>query len=322
MLTQQQLEQFHRDGFINGGACLSEEEVDVLRTEVVRVIADKDNPNVPQPPVLHNAREVSDEQRAKFERIIAENKIPDTAEFASVRKFLRKHLGDDEAVVERLRRVLADSDNGNSEVWQIVNIWMASAPFRRLVEHPKITEEVAQLTDANELRVWHDQIQYKPAGNGGVNGWHQDAPAWPVLTPMNQVSAWVALDDVDETNGCMSMVSGSHAWGDQSLFLGRLPADFDAMPTSFDGHTVRVIRRPVRNGEVHYHHALTWHGSHANISGRPRRAIAIHYMPEGTRFVAAEEHVIKQFIDVPDGAPITGPNFPLCYSKKPTTTLA
>ena len=28
----------------------------------------------------------------------------------------------------------------------------------------------------------------------------------------SQVTAWVALDDADANNGCMSMVAGSHRW--------------------------------------------------------------------------------------------------------------
>lgn len=39
--------------------------------------------------------------------------------------------------------------------------------------------------------------------------WHQDAPYWPIVAPMTEVTAWVALDDADEDNGCMSMVPGS-----------------------------------------------------------------------------------------------------------------
>ena len=68
---------------------------------------------------------------------------------------------------------LAEEDH---PIWQIVNIWQASEPFRQLIHHPKITKGLAQLTGAKELRIWHDQIQYKPAAIGGVNMWHQDAP--------------------------------------------------------------------------------------------------------------------------------------------------
>src|SRR3954469_10441695 len=65
-----------------------------------------------------------------------------------------------------------------------------------------------------EIRLWHDQIQYKPKGVGGVNRWHQDWPYWPTMSVANAVTAWIAIDDADVDNGCMSMVAGSHRWGD------------------------------------------------------------------------------------------------------------
>jgi phytanoyl-CoA hydroxylase len=237
----------------------------------------------------------------------------------------------DDAQVDELRdeieRVIRDKDAGGRQpvllrnfgqpdapVWQIVNIWNASDAFQRLIESPRIAEEIAQLTRAKELRIWHDQIQYKPPGVGGINIWHQDAPYWPILRPMTQITAWIALDDVDESNGCMSMVPGSHLWGDQIQFLHKIK-DFHAVPKEFDGRKVEVKLCPVAKGEVHYHHALTWHGSHANTSNRPRRAIALHYLTEQTRFVAAGQHPMKPFVEVADGEVIRGKHFPLVWKR-------
>ena len=199
-------------------------------------------------------------------------------------------------------------------VWQIVNIWEASKPFAELIQHRQIVEEIAQLTDAKALRIWHDQIQFKPAATGGVNMWHQDSPYWPILKPQVQVTAWVALDDVAADNGCMSMVPGSHLWGDAIPFLRGLPS-FDAMPAEWNGHKIEVKLAPVQKGEVHFHHGMTWHGSHANTSGRPRRAIALHYMPDTTRFVASGTHVMKKFVTVADGEVMAGEHFPLVWPK-------
>jgi ectoine hydroxylase-related dioxygenase (phytanoyl-CoA dioxygenase family) len=260
MLTQEQIDQFHRDGYLKSGRVISDEQVGILQEEMERVIRDKDA-DVPQPVLLHN-------------------------------------MGREDA-----------------QIWQIVNIWEASRPFEELIHNPRIGEEMAQLTGANELRVWHDQIQYKPASMGGVNMWHQDAPYWPIIAPMNEVSAWVALDDVDEENGCMSMVPGSHLWGNQIDFIHTLKS-FDAMPSEYQGHPVEVRLRPVRKGEVHFHHALTWHGSHANKSARPRRAIAIHFMLENTRYVASGEHPMKPFVEVEDGELLKGKHFPLVYQRE------
>ena len=194
MLTEAQIAFFKANGFVNGGQVLSEAEVDELRAELERVIADKEAEDKPQPVRIVN-------------------------------------LVGDEA----------------HPVWQIVNIWMASEPYKRLTSHPQITKGLAQLTDATELRIWHDQIQYKPAEIGGVNMWHQDAPLWPIIAPMTEVTAWVALDDVDEANGCMSMIPGSHLWGNHIDFLNTLE-NYQAMPDKFEGHALDIIRCPVKKG--------------------------------------------------------------------------
>jgi phytanoyl-CoA hydroxylase len=78
---------------------------------------------------------------------------------------------------------------------------------------------------------------------------------------------------------------------------------------------VEVRSCPVRKGEVHYHHALAWHGSPANTSGRHRRAIALHYMTEETRYVASGDHLMKRFVEVADGEVLQGAHFPLVWER-------
>jgi ectoine hydroxylase-related dioxygenase (phytanoyl-CoA dioxygenase family) len=86
------------------------------------------------------------------------------------------------------------------------------------------------------------------------------------------------------------------------------------MPNEFEGRPIEIRTCPVKKGEVHFHHALTWHGSNANRSGRPRRAIAIHFMTQDTRFVASGDHVMKEFVHVGDGEVMEGEHFPLVYT--------
>ncbi len=262
MLTPTQVAEFKSKGFLRGSRVLNDAEVDELRAETERVIADRNRKDIPQPVLCHNF-----------------------------------------------------TGNEDAPVWQIVNIWAASPAFNRLIHKPQISEEIAQLTGANDLRIWHDQIQYKPAAKGGVNMWHQDAPLWPILAPMTQVTAWVALDDVDVDNGCMSMVPGSHTWGDRMATLFKWKDYEKDVPKEFEGHAVTVQKCPVAKGEVHFHHGLTWHGSHANTSGRPRRAIALHFMTDQTRYVAAGEHCMKPFVEVADGEVLRGKHFPQVWKR-------
>ncbi len=61
-------------------------------------------------------------------------------------------------------------------------------------------------------------------------------------------------------------------------------------------------------------------GSPFNQSHRPRRAIAIHYMTGAARFDQSGEHLMKQFVDLPDNAPMAeaGPHFPVvCRGGEP-----
>ncbi len=200
------------------------------------------------------------------------------------------------------------SGRPDAVLWQIVNIWQASEPFLRLAMNPQIAAAVTQLLDGADARLWHDQIQYKVAGQGGVNMWHQDTPYWPILTGGTQLTAWVALDDVDEGNGCMSMVPGTQRWGDTIEFLQTIKT-FDAMPSDWQGRPVQVVTCPVRKGHVHFHHGLTWHGSHANTSSRPRRAIALHFVSASTRYNPASVHPMKRFVTSAAGQPLEGPPF-------------
>jgi ectoine hydroxylase-related dioxygenase (phytanoyl-CoA dioxygenase family) len=204
--------------------------------------------------------------------------------------------------------------NPDNPLWQIVNIHRASQPFERLIRHAALAAEVAQLIEGHEVRLWHDQIAFKPAQTGGVNPWHQDSPLWPPIANKEaQITAWIALDDVEEDNGCMRMVPGSHRWGNHIRWLEKVPS-FDEMPAEFEGHALEVVSCPVRKGEVHYHHALTWHGSGLNTSGRPRRAIALHFMNENSTFDPnGGLHPMSQFIKVPAGAKIEGEAFPLVW---------
>ena len=223
MLTRAQVEQFHRDGFLNAGRMLDDGQLAELSSDLDRVIA----------------------------------RGPDG-------------FAEDEPRPVSFRDLNAKGDGVTATpVWQIVNIWEAAGSFERLVYHPAIVTGISQLTGFGDLQVWHDQVQYKPAAIGGATGWHQDAPAWPTLEPMTQVSAWIPFDDAGLDNGCMWMVPGSWRWGNQHEYFASRPQqerprtleEFVRIGDDFTPPGVsrpaelKVQPCPVRRGEVHFHHA-------------------------------------------------------------------
>ncbi|OXM15736.1 phytanoyl-CoA dioxygenase family protein [Paenibacillus herberti] len=205
----------------------------------------------------------------------------------------------------------------SEKVVQIVNIWMASDTYLQHAGHPVICEEIAQLCKTDTVRVWHDQIQYKPPVTGGPTPWHQDHPLWPVIQPADLVSAWVALDDAVIENGCMWMVPGSHKWGDHQKYMASTP---DFMPYHRnpellpEGAEVKAVPFEIKKGQVGYHHSLTWHGSPNNRSDLKRRAIAVHYMPGHTVYAPTSGHPMVPYVTVNEGDILSGEHFPVVYS--------
>lgn len=215
---------------------------------------------------------------------------------------------------ETKRNMTGDEEN---VVIQIVNIWEADPVFEKYLYHPLLTEAVAQLMSTDTVRVWHDQIQYKPPHKGGPTIWHQDHPYWPVIQPPDLVSAWLALEDADWENGCMCVVPRSHHWGAyRDGTLGIDPAtwgpahDPDFVPA---GETANLVPCPVKAGEVMFHHCLTWHGTPNNRSDRGRPGFAVHYMPGHTRYEPAGGHLIEHHIQVAPGEVLKGDHFPTVY---------
>jgi non-heme Fe2+,alpha-ketoglutarate-dependent halogenase len=108
----------------------------------------------------------------------------------------------------------------------------------------------------------------------------QDAYYWP-LTPSKCVTVWVAIDDIDEDNGPMQFVPGSHLHGP----IHHNPSDPDEHnvlnltvpePGSWGDGSVTTIS-PLRAGQASLHSDLLLHSSDANSSSRRRCGVALTY---------------------------------------------
>ncbi len=257
---------------------------------------------------------LTDEQIQSFREngFLVYGRVLTDEQLQALRESLARVLsGQSAASPEAMRNIGGGAD---SVVTQIVNMWEAEAAFREHLYHDAIVPMVAQLMGADTVRVWHDQMQLKPARIGGPTIWHQDHPYWPVIQPADLVSAWVALEDATAENGAMSMVRRSHLWGQYDGGTVGINADYSpAHDPAFlpEGETVEVVPCEVPAGGVVFHHCRTWHGAPANHSEHPRPAIAVHYMPGWTRYEpSGRSHMVEHHIHVAPGEPLTGDHFP------------
>lgn len=115
----------------------------------------------------------------------------------------------------------------------------------------------------------------KPAGTHHVTPPHQDNYYFN-LKPPNVLTIWMALDVVDEENGCLRYVAGSHKRGirphGRSGILGFSQGITDYGPED-QAREVKILLQP---GDVVAHHGETIHRADANRSStRHRRAFAM-----------------------------------------------
>jgi len=143
--------------------------------------------------------------------------------------------------------------------------------------------------------------------------WHQDLPYWP-MHEAGPLSCWMALDDVDEHNGCMHFVPGSQKYGRlDPINLGNPQSIFAQTPDLTD-ETALKVAVPLRAGSCTFHNGNTFHYATPNRSARPRRAMIIIYMPDGETF-REKPHIVTDGLGLKEGEPITGELFPILASE-------
>jgi ectoine hydroxylase-related dioxygenase (phytanoyl-CoA dioxygenase family) len=201
------------------------------------------------------------------------------------------------------------------------NGWWVNDTIRDMVTDGKLGRVAADLLGVEKVRLWHDQVIYKPptgdAGTAGNVGWHQDYGFWHACDTQNVATIWLALQDTDLDNGGMRTIAGSHKWGlieDSNTFFEQ---DLDALHAKFS--TLGEWRDEpciIPSGGVSIHHGLTFHGSGPNTTDQPRLSIVAHVMPDGAAYSAAEQYHPNVTLLGPrpmKGQRFTGEYFPLMH---------
>lgn len=161
----------------------------------------------------------------------------------------------------------------------------------RLARHPEILDAVSGLLGP-DLRLWKSKAFVKFPGVGTVN-WNQDVPHWDIL-PARAVTAWVALSDVDEANGCVRVLPGSHREGprpaSQDTTSALLSAGLTCPVTAEEAARSTPIL--LRAGQFSLHDGMVIHASGANHTAAPRIGLALIYIAADTiQNGPAHEHV-------------------------------
>ena len=144
-------------------------------------------------------------------------------------------------------------------------VHLISPIFDKICHNKKILDAVESIIGKNILVCGTTLFVKNPEEKGFVS-FHQDAK-YIGLKPYNWVTAWIAVTDSNEKNGCMRMWSGSHKENlkyhnqkfDENNLLTR-GQTVENVPLS---ETVPVI---LTAGQMSLHHPTVVHGSGINKS--------------------------------------------------------
>ena len=141
--------------------------------------------------------------------------------------------------------------------------------FWEFASESLVPDLVADVVGPN-VRFYHSKLNYKWAGGGQRFDWHQDIQAWP-HTNYSPVTVGVLLEDVDMSQGPLTVVKGSHMgelydlYDNNDNFVIRIDEDrLDWITEELKDYMVGPA------GTVFLLNCRTIHGSDINTSDRSR----------------------------------------------------
>ena len=195
-----------------------------------------------------------------------------------------------------------DWREGNASALKI-NDYVAyqSRLVMQIALRPIIGAIAARLIGCDLVRLFNSSyVEKDPVADGEAArvGWHTDKAYWQTCTSDQMITAWIPLHDVDITSGTLLTLDGSHLWkgGEELTVLQReknfICNDHVALERRLAelGKPTRVSAMELRQGEVSFHHCLTFHGSAPNRADRARKALILHLQDGENRYRPAFEN--------------------------------
>jgi len=174
----------------------------------------------------------------------------------------------------------SDPEARNHSVRVLAFVVRFDPTYHPIAKRPKLLALVRGLIGPR-IRVFRDQMLLKPPG-GQAKPAHQDQSYFRVQPINGLVTAWIALDESTNTNGCMRYVPGSHRHG-----IFDITHDPDRpvhhIPDTKNIDLPESVACPVPAGSVIFHHGCTLHHSEINHTNTWRKALILHYATTDSR---------------------------------------
>ena len=157
-------------------------------------------------------------------------------------------------------------------------IWTRNDDFKKFVFESEAAKIAATLMNTTKINMFFDHLLVKEPGSIEPTPWHQDGPYWKIKG-QQICSIWFAMDNVNEENGGVRYVKGSHlgqSYRPESFSGGGHDhyneTDLPFMPNIDDTFTDdEIVCYDLKPGDCLIHHANIIHGAKGNKTSKVRR---------------------------------------------------
>ena len=157
-------------------------------------------------------------------------------------------------------------------------------------------DEILDLVEpiiGSNIALFSSHFICKPRGNGKRVPWHEDASYWKqMISPIEVVTLWLAIDDSTVENGCMFVIPESQHHGF---------SEYDEVDKADNLFPIEIKRGrfdeskavpiELRANEASLHHSGLIHGSPANKSETRRTGYTMRYMSTSVKALGGKSEL-------------------------------
>jgi hypothetical protein len=207
-----------------------------------------------------------------------------------------------------------------------------SDAIKKITHSPQVAALAADLMKTDEVRYYKDILIGTPTEEyveQSAIGWHIDSSYWPTCNAEKIITVYVPLQDRDEKNGTLVMVSGSHRWVNKSFNLTADFKDFEKIRRKYDKEGYDIELHPLihKRGQVSFHSSLVIHATYPNVTPEFQYTVVFGLQAKENSFTPSplkrfNKSLVVNLNDeigptLPDGTPDLADNefYPLLYSR-------
>ena len=204
-----------------------------------------------------------------------------------------------DALIERLPELdestaFYEVPGDRETIMRLQNFGRYDQDLQDLYESERIAGLAADLLD-DEAVPKGLQWFAKPPRVGKVTPPHQDGFYFK-LEPSEALTFWIALDEVDEENGCIRYLPGSHLRGYRPHAMSNVMG-FSRGVTDYGDADLTAEHAIIASpGDLVIHHCMIVHRADPNPSDRWRRALGLVYYAGRARVTEQSEAYVEELI--------------------------